>query len=102
MDDISRRSSVGWWPEPKDRWVRYQDAVLPHHFKTGPRVRGVSHRITARIERESTDQGGAVIADGGRFGGWSVFIRGNRLYYTTNNFGERCRTSSPPPYRRAP
>jgi len=33
--------------------------------------------------------------DGGRFGGWSVFIRGNRLHYTTNNFGERCRVSSP-------
>ena len=62
---------------------------------TGPRVRGVSHRITARIERESTDQDGAIIADGGRFGGWSVFIRGNRLHYTTNNFGARCRISSP-------
>ena len=95
MDDISQRSNVGWWPEPKDRWVLYQDAVLPHHFKGGPRVRGVSHRITARIERESTDQDGAIIADGGRFGGWSVFIRGNRLHYTTNNFGARCRISSP-------
>ena len=72
----------------------YQDAVLPHHFKSGPRVRGVSHRITARIERQSTAQDGAIIADGGRFGGWSVFIRGNRLRYTTNNFGERCRASS--------
>ena len=48
LDDVSRRSSIGWWPEPKDRWVLYQDAVLPHHFKGGPRVRGVSHRITAR------------------------------------------------------
>ena len=72
----------------------YQDAVLPHHFKTGPRVQGVSHRITARIERESNEQDGAIIADGGRFGGWSVFIRVNRLHYTTNNFGERCRASS--------
>ena len=95
LDDISQRSNVGWWPEPKDRWVLYQDAVLPHHFKGGPRVRGVSHRITARVERQSTDQDGAIIADGGRFGGWSVFIRGNRLHYTTNNFGERCRTTSP-------
>ena len=58
LDDISQRSSVGWWPEPKDRWVLYQDAVLPHHFKGGPRVRGVSHRITARIERQSTDRDG--------------------------------------------
>ena len=93
LDDVSRRSTVGSWPEPKDRWVLYQDAVLPHHFKGGPRVRGVSHRITARVERKSTDQDDAIIADGGRFGGWSVFIQGNRLHYTTNNFGERCRIS---------
>jgi arylsulfatase len=94
LDDMSHRPSGGWWPEPKDRWVLYQDAVLPHHFKSGPRVRGVSHRIVARIERGSTDNDGTIIADGGRFGGWSIFIHGNRLHYTTNNFGERCRTTS--------
>jgi len=36
-----------------------------------------------------------LIADGGRFGGWSVYVLGNRLHYATNNFGERCRVSSP-------
>ena len=95
LDDLTGRRGVGWWPEPKDRWVLYQDAVLPHFFKAGPRVRGVSHRITARIERSATDANGAIIADGGRFGGWSIYILGNRLHYATNNFGERCRVSSP-------
>ena len=38
---------------------------------------------------------GTIIADGGRLGGWSVFILGNRLHYTTTDFGERCRVSSP-------
>ena len=95
LDDLTGRRGTGWWPEPKNRWVLYQDAVLPHFFKAGPRVRGVSHRITARVERGSTNAEGAIIADGGRFGGWSVFILGNRLHYTTNNFGERCRVSSP-------
>ena len=95
LDDLTGRRGTGWWPEPKKRWVLYQDAVLPHFFKAGPRVRGVSHRITARVERGSTNAEGAIIADGGRFGGWSVFILGNRLHYTTNNFGERCRVSSP-------
>ena len=94
LDDLSHRPSGGWWPEPKDRWVLYQDAVLTHHFKSGPRARGVSHRIVARIERGSTDNDGTIIADGGRFGGWSIFVRGNRLHYTMNNFGERCRTTS--------
>lgn len=95
LDDLTGRRGIGWWPEPKHRWVLYQDAVLPHFFRAGPRVRGVSHRITARIERSSTNAQGTIIADGGRFGGWSVFILGNRLHYTTNNFGERCRVSSP-------
>ncbi len=94
LDDLSQPPSTGWWPEPKDRWVLYQDAVLPHHFKSGPRVRGVSHRIVVRIERVTTDQDGTIIADGGRFGGWSIFVHGNRLHYTTNNFGLRCRTIS--------
>ncbi len=94
LDDMSSRNGVGWWPEPKNRWVLYQDAVLPHHFKAGPRVRGVSHRITARIDRESTTVDGVIIADGGQFGGWSLFILGNRLHYTTNDFQYRCRVVS--------
>ena len=95
LDDLTGRRGVGWWPEPGDRWVLYQDAVLPHFFKAGPRVRGCSHRITARVERTTTQAGGVIIADGGRFGGYSIYLRRNRLHYTTNNFGERCRVSSP-------
>ncbi|MCY3840407.1 MAG: arylsulfatase, partial [Gammaproteobacteria bacterium] len=72
LDDLTGRRGIGWWPEPGNRWVLYQDAVLPHFFRAGPRVRGVSHRITARIERSSTNAQGTIIADGGRFGGWSV------------------------------
>ena len=95
LDDLTGRRGAGWWPEPGNRWVLFQDAVLPHFFKAGPRVRGVSHRITARIERATTEAGGVIIADGGRFGGYSIYLQGNRLHYTTNNFGERCRVSSP-------
>ena len=94
LDDIGGRNGVGWWPEPKDRWVLYQDAVLPHHFKSGPRVLGLSHRITARIERKSTDVEGTIVADGGRFGGWSLFIHDNRLHYTNNHSGDQKRISS--------
>ena len=66
LDDLTGRAGVGWWPEPRDQWVLHQDAVLPHFFKAGPRVRGVSHRVTARIERDSTEDDGCIIADGGR------------------------------------
>ena len=95
LDDLAGRASVGWWPAPKNRWVLHQDAVLPHFFKAGPRVRGVSHRVTARIDRDSTRAAGVIIADGGRFGGFSIYVRSNRLHYATNDFGARCRVSSP-------
>ncbi|MDG2071572.1 MAG: arylsulfatase [Pseudomonadales bacterium] len=94
LDDMGGKNGVGWWPEPKNRWVLYQDAVLPHHFKAGPRVRGISHRITARIQRASTDLEGVIVSDGGRFGGWCLFIQDNRLIYTTNDFQHRCRVAS--------
>ena len=72
--------------------------MLPHHFKTGPRVRGVSHRITARIERESTEQDGAIIADGGRFGG----LLSEAIGCTTRRItsGSRAGYPLPPPSRR--
>ena len=94
LDDLGGKNGVGWWPEPTNRWVLYQDAVLPHHINTGPRLLGTSHRITARIERASTADEGVIIADGGRFGGWSLFIQGNRAHYTVNHYGNRCRSSS--------
>ena len=94
LDDLGGPNGVGWWPEPPNRWVLYQDAVLPHHFKAGPRLLGTSHRVTARIERASIHDVGVIVADGGRFGGWSLFIRDNRAHYTVNHFGDRCRVSS--------
>jgi len=94
LDDMAGRTGIGWQPDGRTRWVLYQDAVLPHFYRPGPRVRGLSHRITARIDRDSTRKSGVIIADGGRFGGWCIYIRGNRMHYTTNTFGERCRASS--------
>lgn len=94
LDDLGVGNGVGWWPDPPKRWVLYRDAVLPHHVKTGPRLLGTPHRITARIERASPNDEGVIVADGGRFGGWSLYIQGNRAHYTVNRYGVRCRASS--------
>ena len=94
LDDMAGRAGIGWQPDGRNRWVLYQDAVLPHFYRAAPRVRGLSHRITARINRETTEHDGVIIADGGRFGGWCIYVHGNRMHYTTNNFGERSRVSS--------
>ena len=89
LDDLVVTGGSGWWPEPGDRWVLYQDAVLPHFFRTGPRVRGVSHRITARIERGSTNAEGVIIADGGgsAAGAFSCSATGSTTPPTTSATG---------------
>jgi len=94
LDDMSSPRGAGWWPEPKKRWTLYQDAILPKHSRAAPRVRGVSHRLFARIHRSSTKDSGVIAADGGQFGGWSLFIKDNRLHYTMNTFGFRSRVWS--------
>jgi arylsulfatase len=59
-----------------------------------PIVRGRSHRITARVQRERVDIEGVLVAAGGRFGGWSLYVVGNRLHYAGCWFGERVRAVS--------
>ena len=77
----------------KKCWTLYQDAVIPHHFKAGPRLFGVSHRIKVRLIKSAIDDG-VIISDGGKFGGWSLFIYQRRLHYTANYYGDLDRIST--------
>lgn len=91
LDDFSR----GLDPIPApERVVLYDGAVLPCVPRGGLQVRGMSHRMTVRFDRVNTTQGGVIVASGGRFGGWALFVHDNRLHYTTNDFGERGRVVS--------
>ncbi len=93
LDDMSSMNGSGWWPEQKKCWTLYQDAVIPHHFKAGPRLFGVSHRIKVRLIKSAIDDG-VIISDGGKFGGWSLFIYQRRLHYTANHYGDLDRIST--------
>jgi arylsulfatase len=50
-------------------------------------VKNRSLTITAELEVPATDARGVVIAQGGRFGGWSLYLKDGRPAYTYNYLG---------------
>ncbi|SDF40151.1 arylsulfatase [Fontibacillus panacisegetis] len=58
-----------------------------HHYVTFNAK--LSHRIEADFYRNSIDQEGTIVAHGGKFGGWALYVQNNRLVYHSNNIGEQ-------------
>lgn len=50
-------------------------------------VKNKSHSVTADVTVPESGAGGVIIAQGGRFGGWSVYTVNNILRYCYNFFG---------------
>src|SRR5262249_34964773 len=68
-------------------------APLPEDL--APNVKMRPHRIVADVEIASGSEG-VLVAQGGRFGGFSLYVQGGRLHYTNNFAGiERTTVSSP-------
>lgn len=55
--------------------------------ETTPNVKNRSHSITADIEVPDTTAEGVLIAQGGRFGGWTLYFTDGRPAYAYNYFG---------------
>ncbi|RZQ61255.1 arylsulfatase [Amycolatopsis suaedae] len=66
--------------------VTYRGGMRRFTEETTLNVKNRSHSITADIEVPETAEG-VLIAQGGRFGGWSVYFAGGRPSYTYNYFG---------------
>ena len=49
-------------------------------------VKNRSHSVTADVELPANGQG-VIIAQGGRFGGWSLYMKGGRVFYVHNLVG---------------
>jgi arylsulfatase len=49
-------------------------------------VKGRSYTVTAEIEVPAGGANGVIIAQAGRFGGWSLYMKGGRAHYV-HNFG---------------
>jgi arylsulfatase A-like enzyme len=60
----------------------YEDAVL--------NVKNRSHRVIAAVELGPDTGNGVIIAQGGRFGGWTLHMVDQRPVYTYNYFGLDC------------
>ncbi len=69
-----------------------------HRFSYGPGVdripldmapdlTGQAHRVTADIDVPAGGADGVIVAQGGRYGGWSLFVKGGKLVYENNTFG---------------
>lgn len=47
-----------------------------------------SHRVTAELDVPANGADGVIAARGGRYGGWSLFVKDGKLTYESNTFDE--------------
>jgi arylsulfatase len=52
-------------------------------------VKNRSHTITAEVEIPASGASGVILAQGGRFGGWSLYLKDGKPTYTYNFVGLR-------------
>jgi len=59
-------------------------------------IKGRSHTLTAEVEVPAKGADGVIIAQAGRFGGWSLYMKGGRVHHVYNFAGlQRTDVSSP-------
>lgn len=63
---------------------------------TAPNLKLYSHQISVDIDLGGDQSQGVLVAQGGRFGGFSLYLLGGRLYYTYNYLGKKQTTVSSP------
>ena len=46
------------------------------------------HTISVKLDRQHTAEQGTLISDGGRFGGWVLYVKDNKVLFANNYIGE--------------
>ncbi|MFC5138899.1 arylsulfatase [Actinomycetospora rhizophila] len=69
--------------------VTYRGATRRLIEETTPNVKNRSHAVVADIEAPGSGGQGVLVAQGGRFGGWALYVLGGRACYVYNYFGMR-------------
>jgi arylsulfatase len=54
---------------------------------TVPNVKNKSHSVSAELEIPEGGAEGVIVAQGGRFGGWSLYVKDGKLHYVHNFSG---------------
>lgn len=70
----------------RDRYV-FRPHTAPVSEEIAPNTKLRPHRISARVEIPARGAEGVLLAQGGRFGGYSLFVLDQRLHYTMNFAG---------------
>ncbi len=55
-----------------------------------------SHRITAQVEIPAAGVEGVLLTNGGRYGGFALYVKGGRLFYESNFFGKAATVMAAP------
>lgn len=72
--------------KPRDNYIFYPGtASVPEGV--GPNIRNRSYSILANVEIDTPEAEGVIFCHGSRFGGHSLFIKGNKLWYVYNFLG---------------
>jgi arylsulfatase A-like enzyme len=68
------------------RQVTYRGGMRRFTEETTPNIKNRSHSITADVDVPDIHAQGVIIAQGGRFGGWSLYCLDGRICYDYNYF----------------
>ncbi len=74
---LGDRTSMDLYPYA---WNMVEDSIL--------NVKNVSNSVTAFVDVKGGDEDGVIFSQGGRFGGWSLYVENKKPTYTYNYMGE--------------
>lgn len=67
----------------------YREGVTRLPLRVLPGLAGRSHVLTADIEAPANGAEGVIVAEGGRFGGFSLYVKDGKLTYESNLLGQK-------------
>ncbi|WP_186469255.1 arylsulfatase [Synechococcus sp. A18-25c] len=74
---LGDRTSMDLYPYA---WNMVEDSII--------NVKNVSNSVTAYVDVKGGEEDGVIFSQGGRFGGWSLYVENNKPSYTYNYMGE--------------